>query len=208
MGDDNTSRIQQLHMQQSACQALRRTTTRYQSGDAHRPHERFVDIAKPIPSDTLRRTSDGTVLLRALGVLVEHEGGDGLAVVAREHRHRVDGHGLEEHTHHGVVRQLGQIARLSGSDHGLDDPGADRISLPLTVGGPFVERQGLAVTLKFDGHGGGDVAAGRADLDAVFAGLHVPVGVLLGPVGERALVEVDGDGLRLARLEEHLDEAL
>ena len=42
------------------------------------------------------------------GVFVEHEGGDGLAAVAHQHRH-----GLEEHAHHVVVGQLRQIAGLA-----------------------------------------------------------------------------------------------
>ena len=55
---------------------------------------------------------------------------------------------------------------------------------------------------------GGDVAAGRADFDGVFAGFDMPVVELLGPVGEGALVQIEGNLSRFAGLEEHLSEAL
>ena len=53
-----------------------------------------------------------------------------------------------------------------------------------------------------------DVARGYADLDRVGAALHMPVVEPLRPVGEGAVVQRDGDVLRLAGFERDLGEAL
>ena len=86
--------------------------------------------------------------------------------------------------------------------------GTERILTPFHEVGPFGERLGLAVAVELHHRGTGDVTAGRADLDGVFAALHVPVIEPLRPVGKGAIVELEGDFCGFASLEEYLLEAL
>ena len=149
-----------------------------------------------------------TKLLGEFSVLLKHVFEDLLAIGAHQHRHTVDRHGIEEQAGHVVVGHHRHAAGFALGTQDFKHLGTERILTPFHEVGPFGERLGLAVAVELHHRGTGDVTAGRADLDGVFAALHVPVIEPLRPVGKGAIVELEGDFCGFASLEEYLLEAL